>query len=117
MATARRQRAGGGTGAGEAGGRQDRSGERASLYQEVTDRIVAELEAGRVPWVRPWDNAQADVGLPKNAATGRSYSGINILILWAAVIDKAYPAQRWLTFRQALDLGGAVRKGERGTTV
>jgi antirestriction protein ArdC len=117
MAKAWRQGASGESGAGEAGGRRQEAGDRAGLYQEVTDRIVAELEAGRVPWVRPWDNARGDVGLPRNAATGRPYSGINILILWAAVIDKAYPAQRWLTFRQALDLGGAVRKGERGTTV
>jgi antirestriction protein ArdC len=111
MAQARRQRASGG--AGESGGNSD----RASLYQEVTDRIITELEAGRVPWVQPWDSAQAGLGLPANAATGRRYSGINILILWAAVIGRAYPSQRWLTFRQALDLGGAVRKGERGTTV
>jgi hypothetical protein len=111
MARARRQRAGGG--AGESGGNSD----RASLYQEVTDRIITELEAGRVLWVQPWDSAQAGLGLPANAATGRHYSGINILILWAAVIGKAYPSQSWLTFRQALGLGGAVRKGERGTTV
>ena len=52
-----------------------------------------------------------------NAATARHYSGINILILWAAVIEKTYAAQNWLTFRQAINLGGAVRKGERGTTV
>src|ERR1700723_2335050 len=88
-----------------------------SLYQEVTDRIIAELEQGRVPWVQPWGRAKAGLGLPRNAATGRHYSGVNILILWGAVIDKAYPCQRWLTFRQALGLGGAVRKGERGTTV
>jgi antirestriction protein ArdC len=90
---------------------------RGNLYQEVTDRIIAELEAGRVPWVQPWDSSQTALGLPANAATGRHYSGVNILILWAAAIGKAYPSQRWLTFRQALDLGGAVRKGERGTTV
>ncbi len=90
---------------------------RGNLYQEVTDRIITELEAGRVPWVQPWDSTQTALGLPANAATGRHYSGVNILILWAAVIGKAYPSRRWLTFRQALDLGGAVRKGERGTTV
>jgi antirestriction protein ArdC len=111
MARERRQRA---SGEGRGGAKGD---DRGSLYQEVTDRIVAELEAGRVPWVQPWSTGTAGLGLPKNAATGRHYSGINILILWAAVIDKAYPCQRWLTFRQALDLGGAVRKGERGTTV
>ena len=90
---------------------------RGSLYQEVTDRIIAELEAGCVPWVRPWTTSNAGLALPRNAATARHYSGINILILWAAVIEKTYAAQNWLTFRQAINLGGAVRKGERGTTV
>jgi antirestriction protein ArdC len=55
--------------------------------------------------------------MPKNAATGRRYSGINILILWDAVIEGGFSGQNWLTFRQALALGGHVRKGERGTTV
>ena len=101
--------------------REDGEKPRADLYDEVTRRIIAELEAGRFPWVQPWgrveDGAGAAPGLPRNALTARAYSGINILILWAAVIDKAYPTQRWLTFRQALDLGGSVRKGERATTV
>ena len=91
--------------------------EKASLYQEVTDRIITELEQGRVPWVQPWGGAKAGLGLPKNAATGRRYSGVNILILWGAVIAQGFACQHWLTFRQALDLGGNVRKGERGTTV
>lgn len=101
-------------------GKQRSSGrgrDRGSLYQEVTDKIIAELEQGRVPWVQPWGRAKAGVGLPKNAATGRRYAGINILILWGAVIEKSFAAQHWLTFRQALDLGGNVRKGEHGTTV
>lgn len=81
--------------------------------------IIAELEAGRVPWVQPWGTsvAKAPLGLPRNAATSRSYSGINVLILWGAVIEHGFPGQGWLTFRQALSLGGHVRKGERGTTV
>src|SRR5579864_1364443 len=94
-----------------------KAGQRGSLYQEVTDRIIAELEQGRVPWVQPWGRAKVGLGLPRNAATGRRYSGVNILILWGAVIEKGFPSQHWLTFRQALDLGGNVRKGERGTTV
>jgi antirestriction protein ArdC len=93
------------------------NGKRAGLYQDVTDRIIAQLEQGRVPWVQPWSAAKVGVGLPENAATGRRYSGVNILILWAAVIEKGFPSQDWLTFRQALDLGGSVRKGEHGTTV
>ncbi|MFL6833109.1 MAG: ArdC family protein [Xanthobacteraceae bacterium] len=92
---------------------------RASLYQEITDKIIAELEAGRVPWVQPWGTAAAKASLtmPKNAATHRHYSGINVLILWGAVIERGFSTQNWLTFRQALGLGGNVRKGEHGTTV
>src|SRR5216683_3165421 len=90
-----------------------------SLYQEITDKIVAELESGRVPWVQPWGTAaaKASLAMPKNASTNRQYSGVNILILWGAVIERGFAGQSWLTFRQALSLGGPVRKGERGTTV
>jgi antirestriction protein ArdC len=55
--------------------------------------------------------------LPQNASTGRTYSGINILLLWSAAIEQGRPSQRWLTFKQALALGGNVRKGEKGTMV
>jgi len=93
--------------------------DRTSLYQEITDKIIAELEAGRVPWVQPWGTAaaKAPLDMPKNAATQRRYSGINVLILWGAVIERGFAGQSWLTFRQALGLGGNVRKGEKGTTV
>src|SRR6266852_9293140 len=93
--------------------------DRTSLYQEITDKIIAELEAGRVPWVQPWGTApaKASLAMPKNAATERRYSGVNVLILWGAVIERGFSAQSWLTFRQALGLGGNVRKGEHGTTV
>ena len=68
-----------------------RSGsDRTSLYDEITTKIIAELEAGRVPWVQPWGTAaaKAPLAMPKNAATGRNYSGINVLILWG-VGDRA----------------------------
>lgn len=91
---------------------------RANLYDEVTARIITELEGGRLPWVQPWGTTGGVApGLPRNALTSRSYSGINVLILWGAVIEHAYPTQGWLTFRQALEAGGNVRKGEQGTTV
>jgi len=93
--------------------------DRACLYDEITTKIIAELGAGRVPWVQPWGTAaaRAPLAMPKNAATGRGYSGVNVLILWGAVIEHGFPGQSWCTFRQALSLGGNVRKGERGTTV
>ena len=90
---------------------------RANLYQEVTDRVIAELEKGCVPWVRPWDQAKSGLAMPQNATTGRHYSGINVLILWDAVISRDFGAHRWLTLRQANAIGGQVRKGERGITV
>ena len=92
---------------------------RANLYDEITDKIMAELEAGRLPWVQPWgtEAAKAPLAMPKNAETCRPYSGINVLILWGAVVERGFTGQSWLTFRQALSLGGHVRKGERGTTV
>jgi antirestriction protein ArdC len=97
-----------------------RAGEsRANVYDEITSKIIAELEAERVPWVQPWGTAvaKAPLAMPKNASTGRQYSGVNVLILWGAVIEHEFTGQSWLTFRQALSLGGHVRKGERGTTV
>jgi len=95
------------------------AGDRTSLYQQITDKITAELETGRVPWVQPWGTlaAKASLSMPKNAATQRHYSGINVLILWGALIERGFAGQAWVTFRQALGLGGHVRKGERGTTV
>jgi antirestriction protein ArdC len=93
--------------------------DRTSLYEEITNKIIAELEAGRLPWVQPWgsNGVSAPLAMPKNAATGRKYSGVNVLILWGAVVQHGFPTQSWLTFCQALGLGGNVRKGERGTTV
>ncbi|MGY3590292.1 antirestriction protein ArdC [Bradyrhizobium sp. USDA 4341] len=90
-----------------------------SLYEDVTARIIADLEAGIFPWAQPWGatTKNALLGLPRNAATGSSYSGINILILWKRLFDGGFASQRWLTFRQATALGGTVRKGERGVGV
>ena len=93
--------------------------DRSSLYDEITDKIIAELEAGRVPWVQPWGTAaaKAPLAMPKNASTNRSYSGVNVLLLWGSTIENGFTGQSWLTFRQALSLGGHVRKGERGTVL
>ncbi|AMK18898.1 hypothetical protein K663_12590 [Sphingobium sp. MI1205] len=96
--------------------RQEES--RTSLYDEVTAKIITELEAGRLPWVQPWgEHGGACPGLPRNALSARTYSGVNVLLLWGAVVEHGWPSQSWLTFRQALEAGGCVRKGERGVTV
>jgi antirestriction protein ArdC len=90
---------------------------RVSLYEEVTAQIVAEMEKGCVPWIRPWKDSGVALGQPRSAASRKFYSGVNILILWDAVIRRGFASQEWLTFRQALNLGGHVRKGERGTNI
>ena len=93
--------------------------QRPDLYQRITDTIIAQLEQGRVPWVQPWGDlpGAAAVGMPRNALTERAYSGINVMLLWGSGMAAGYPAQRWLTFRQARALGGSVRRGEKGTPV
>ena len=85
------------------------------LYAEVSTRIVAELEAGAAPWVKPW-SATPGANTPCNAATNRPYSGCNVILLWMAQ-TAGYRTPRFLTFKQALELGGNVRKGEHGTKV
>ena len=76
---------------------------RASLYDEVTARIIAELEAGRIPWVQPWGGAACGPALPRNALTGRSYSGVNVLILWGTVIKRGCPQRIFLPNDRAIE--------------
>ena len=85
------------------------------LYAEVSARIVAELELGAAPWVKPW-SATPGANTPCNAVSDRHYSGCNVVLLWMAQAA-GYRAPRFLTFKQTLELGGNVRKGEHGTKV
>src|SRR3546814_5573432 len=64
--------------------------DRTDLYQSITDKIITELEAGRVPWVQPWASSKASLDMPRNGKTGDRYSGINILILWDAVVANGF---------------------------
>ena len=88
---------------------------RRDLYESVSARIVAELEAGAAPWIKPW-SASPGANTPCNAATNRPYSGCNVVLLWMAQ-TAGYHTSRFLTFKQTLKLGGNVRKGEHGTKV
>jgi len=95
--------------------RRTKKTESVDLYQKVTDRIVEALENGVAPWKKPWRTAgrYAAAGpLPVNALTGKPYSGVNVLLLWLAAEEKGYSTDRWVTYRQAQELGGQVRKGE-----
>jgi len=87
-----------------------------NLHQEITARIVARLRLGVVPWRQPWSSKGFGV-MPRNASTGRAYSGANVLLLWSRAQESNFVAPLWLTFKQALELGGNVRKGEKGETV
>jgi len=88
------------------------------VYARVTDRIIADLEQGTRPWLKPWSSAHvADrVALPLRH-NGTPYRGVNVLLLWGAAADKGYASARWMTFGQAQKLGAHVRKGEQGTLV
>ena len=95
---------------------------RKDIYQEVTDKIVKELEAGAVPWLKPWaartrNGVLGAFGRPRNAITGRKYSGINVLLLWHAQDERLFQSGHWLTFKQAQELGGHVRAGEKSTQI
>jgi antirestriction protein ArdC len=87
----------------------------ADLYAETTARIIATLEQGTPPWVRPWSTIPD--ALPMNAQSRRPYRGINFTLLSLMAEQHGYTVNRWLTFRQALDLGAHVRKGEQGTPI
>lgn len=88
-------------------------------YQAVTDRVVAALEAGTVPWRRPWvaGTHTTQPGMPCNAISGRRYRGINAVLLSMTQMAHASDDPRWLTYRQAAERGWQVRAGERGTPV
>jgi antirestriction protein ArdC len=88
---------------------------KCDLYAVVSARIIAELEAGAAPWIKPW-SATAGMNTPCNALSNRPYSGCNVVLLWMAQAA-GYRTPRYLTFKQALELGGNVRKGEHGTRV
>jgi antirestriction protein ArdC len=85
------------------------------LYAEVSARIIAELGAGAAPWIKPW-SATAGHNVPKNAVSNRPYSGCNVILLWFAR-DRGWATPRFLTYKQATEAGGVVRKGEHGTKV
>lgn len=91
---------------------------RPDVYSRITDRIIADLEQGVRPWLRPWsaDHAAGRITRPLRH-NGIPYKGINVVMLWSASVVKGYACPLWLTFKQALELGGNVRRGETGELV
>ena len=80
------------------------------VYQVITDRIIAQLEKGVVPWQKPWQGGEQ---MPRNLTSGRAYRGVNVFLLHAMCYESPF----WLTYKQASELGGHVKKGERACPV
>ncbi|MGQ0524427.1 MAG: ArdC family protein [Betaproteobacteria bacterium] len=92
--------------------------DRADLYTRVTARIIADLEQGVRPWLKPWnaEHAAGRITLPLRH-NGTPYRGVNVLLLWGEAIEKGYASPVWMTYRQAAELKAQVRKGEHGSLV
>jgi antirestriction protein ArdC len=96
----------------------NKNGRKPDIYTRITNQIVAALEQGVKPWTQPWNAAHAagHVSRPLRH-NGQPYAGINVLTLWCSAMERHYAAPIWMTFKQALELGGHVRKGEKGSPV
>jgi antirestriction protein ArdC len=84
----------------------------------VTARIIADLEQGERPWFKPWNAEHAAGRITRPLRhNGTPYQGINVVMLWSAAVAAGYAAPIWMTYRQAQEIGGQVRKGETGSLV
>ena len=92
--------------------RQQRQAQRKDTYERIAERMIEALESGTAPWRRPWRRTGLGV-IPANLASGRAYRGVNVWTLSLA----GYGSRYWCTFKQAKDLGGHVRRGEKGWPV
>lgn len=97
---------------------ESNSASRGDVYSRVTAKIVADLEQGVRPWLKPWsaEHAAGKITRPLRH-NGLPYSGINVLMLWGAALEQGFVAPIWMTFRQSKELGAHVRKGEKGSLV
>src|SRR5260370_41189588 len=97
---------------------QDVQSPKQDIYTRITAKIVATLEDGARPWVRPWsaEHAAGRITRPLRH-NGQAYTGINILSLWASANVQGFAAPIWMTYRQAVELRAHVRKGEKGSPV
>ena len=88
------------------------------VYTSVTNKIIADLERGNLTWIKPWKSKDFGgcVSLPLRS-DGQPYQGINVLTLWGSAVDKGYTRPVWMTFKKAKELGGQVKKGEKGALV
>ncbi|MGO6854984.1 ArdC-like ssDNA-binding domain-containing protein, partial [Rhizobium beringeri] len=87
---------------------RQQSNQRSDIYSRITNTIIADLERGVRPWTKPWtsEHATGEVGRPLRH-NGQPYTGINVLLLWSEAIARGFASSSWMTFRQAIELGGA----------
>jgi antirestriction protein ArdC len=81
-----------------------------SIYQAITDRIIKKIEAGTIPWQKPWTAA---AGVPRNIVSKKPYQGVNVLILSTTEFSSPW----WITFKQAKELGGNISKGSKSEII
>lgn len=86
------------------------------VYSHVTSEIIAAMEAGTPPWRQPWTGTTGGAAFPLRA-NGEPYRGINVILLWLTAASRGYSSAHWFTFKQAIDMGAHVRKGEKSSTV
>ena len=91
---------------------------RPDLYSRVTDRIIADLERGVRPWLKPWNTGDTSRRMTAPVRhNGIKYRGINVVLLWGESLAKGFTSPMWMTYRQAQALQAHVRKGEHGSLV
>lgn len=91
---------------------------KTDVYTRVTDRIIADLESGVRPWLKPWSAGHREGRITRPLRhNGQPYSGINVLLLWGDAAAKGFTADTWMTYKQATTFGAHVRKGEQGSLV
>lgn len=92
--------------------------QRVDIYSRITDRIIEDLAGGVRPWMKPWSVANTVGRITRPLRhNGQAYSGMNVLLLWSEQLSRGFASSMWMTFKQALELGATVRKGETGSTV
>lgn len=87
-----------------------------NIQREITDKILEAMQGGTLPWIKPWSGMGGN-GMPRNAITRRAYSGANVTLLWLSAEKHGYTSNRWLTYKQAQEAGGNVKKGEKSTSI
>jgi len=97
--------------------RQTTMRKTADLYETVTAKIIAAMEAGAGDWEMPWHRPGTSFTLPVNVSTAKTYRGVNILSLWIDQELARYPSAEWASYKQWAAMGAQVRKGEKGSLV